>query len=71
MKSYAITGAPAQPPAIDKLKTSGAKVIQSSNGLICKTNQSIEELKNLTGGQVEAIEDPSTQTPDIKKFLTT
>lgn len=70
--NYAITGTADQALITDKLKSAGAKVIQSSNGLICKTPRSLGELKSLLSDhacQIEPVNDAWPLTPDVQKFL--
>lgn len=70
--NFAITGLRDQAQALDKLKTVGAQVIQSSNGLVCKTTLSLAELEQTLGkgsGRIEPITEIAAQSPDVQKFL--
>lgn len=73
MKShYLIISSTGQAVIMDKLKSSGIDVIQSSSGLVCKTIAKLAELKELVGAeasQIHLLDSTSDLSPDIKKFI--
>ena len=51
MKVYTVNSSE-QAITIDQLKNAGCEVIQVSNGLLCKTSKSLEDIqKEVTGAQ--------------------